>query len=126
MDTIFVFLPLDLEMAAIAKSAALIHMHRMQNNIQNATIIICPTPTKEQTMTIQELAEILVNQTVEQIDELDVKKFVIPPRVEIADELPNDTQKNKQRNFVLRQSIKQFNLVKQRNKRILFNRTKHK
>ncbi len=124
MDTIFVFLPHDLEMAAID----LLRMHQMQNSIPNTTIIICETPTKEQTMTVQELAEILVKETIEEVNELNIQKFVIPPRVEVepAPEIPDENQKNKHRQNLLRQSMKRFNIVNQYRKQTLFNRTKHK
>lgn len=129
MDIIFAAcIPHDLEMTAIKKIAETLRMHQMQNNIPNATIIICETPTKEQTMTVQELAEILVKETIEEVNELNIQKFVIPPRVEIepAPEIPDENQKNKHRQNLLRQSMKRFNIVNQYRKQILFNRTQHK
>lgn len=101
-DIIIVYIPADMESQILERGTEVLRIH------------IIPG------VTLAELAETLVNQTIEKTDEL-IKEFTMPPHIEIA---PKKNTKHKQ--FLLRQSIKRFNIINQYRKQTLFNRTKHK
>ena len=138
MNDIVVFIPYDMESELMKKSADLLRIQQIDNNTQNIIIVGCP-PKKEESdkmpittishTTIAELAEQLVNLTIQEVETLSqqlTQEFMIPPTVHDIPPVPlDDTKKNGYNKFV-KQNLKKFNQAKQNHKQIFFNRTRHK
>ena len=131
MNNIVVFIPHNMESELIKKSTDLLRIRQADNNIQNIIIVCCP-PQKEESnkmpmITISELATVLVDLTIQEVNELSqqVQNFVIPQVSDWPTVSLDNTKKHNYNKFV-KQNLKQFNQIKLINKRILFNRTQCK
>lgn len=132
MNDIIVFVPHDIESEIIKKNAELLRIQQTNSNAQGVIIVGCP-PEKEISykmpiMTISELAIVLVDLTIQEVNEFHqelVQNYVIPEVHDIPIISLADTKKNNYSKFA-KQSLKRFNQVKQNHKQIFFNRTKHK
>ena len=131
MNNIVVFIPHNMESELIKKSTDLLRIRQADNNIQNIIIVCCP-PQKEESnkmpmITISELATVLVDLTIQEVNELSqqLQNFVIPRVNEWPTVSLDNTKKNNYTRFV-NQNLKRFNEIKLSNKRILFNRTQCK
>ena len=131
MNNIVVFIPHNMESELIKKSTDLLRIRQADNNIQNIIIVCCP-PQKEESnkmpmITISELATVLVDLTIQEVNELSqqLQNFVIPRVNEWPTVSLDNTKKNNYTRFV-NQNLKRFNQIKLSNKRILFNRTQCK
>ena len=130
MNNIVVFIPHNMESELIEKSAETLRMHQMAN-IHYTPIIVLTTTDKKPMMTIKDIALILIENKIHELDKINQQMeefadFIKKQKQEQIKLSSCDKEIQKHQKIILHQGMKQFNTINQYRRRILFNRTQCK